>query len=223
VETYIYFAMAAMTSRLVPVGLGVFRWASLRPAGRLLVAFIAISFVGDATMFLLGRVLQKNNLWVSHVLIAVQTPILLLALSKWMPGRLSRTFRIAALGAVLAWVVLTFSLESPTRFARVTGPLQAALFCLAAAGVLISRGLSAEGSLIRSDWFWVALGVLVLYGLTAVHRPLLDLFITRGVSAIPAWTILKALMVLQVITNLIFANALLLQSAPYPRRIPAPA
>jgi hypothetical protein len=63
----------------------------------------------------------------------------------------------------------------------------------------------------------------VLYGLTAVHRPLLDLFITRGVSAIPAWTILKALMVLQVITNLVFANALLLQTAPVPRRVAAPA
>jgi hypothetical protein len=175
-------------------------------------------------MLVLGRHLRRNNLWISHLLIPVQTPVLLLAFREWVqPSRLARGLRIAAVFAVIGWLVVTLVIESPTRFARVTGPLQAALFCVAAAGTLVVRGLSADAPIARTDWFWASLGVLLVYGLTAVYRPLLDLFTQGGISAIPAWTVLKALGILQVIANLFFALALILGSERQLHRIPAPA
>jgi hypothetical protein len=224
VETYIYFAASAVVSRLVPIGVAARRWASLSAGGRLLLAFIVLSLVGDVVMYVLGRgVLRRNNLWVSHVLIAIQTPILLLAFRKWIPPRFARMVAGVAVAAVAAWFVLTLAMESPTRFARVTGPLQAGLFCVVAATTLVLRALSEEGRPTRSDWFWASIAVLLVYGLTAVHRPLLDLSTERGVTAIPAWTVLKALTVLQVIANFLFAYALAMRNGTTSRPIPAPA
>jgi len=223
VETYIYFAVSAAASRLIPLGTGLWRRRTLTFATAMLMLFIVLSLAGDVAMFVLGRVFRRNNLWVSHLLIGMQTPILLLALSEWMPKGSTKTLRLGALAAFGAWIVLTAFIESPERFARVTGPLQAAVFCLYAIAVLIGRGLTSEGTMLRSDWFWVSSGVLLLYGLTAVHRPLLDLFTSGGVQGIPAWTVLKALMVLQVVANLMFARALSLPANPIPRPLPAVA
>jgi len=224
VETYIYFAAAATLSRLVPMSTGFARWGSIGAAGKLLVLFISVSFAGDAGMILLGRVLRVNNLWIQHVTILVQTPILLLAFAAWAESpSIHRLLRISAVAAVVAWFVVFLDFESLTRFARFTGTLEAALFCVGAVAVLIDRGLNAGDQVFRSDWFWVAIGVLLVHGLTAVHRPLLDLFTEHGMTAIPAWTVLKALVVLQVVGNLLFTRALLCARCESARPLPAPA
>lgn len=222
-ETYIYFAMAATISRLVPLAIGARRWEAIAHAGRLLCAFIALSFAGDVVQFVFAR-MSRNNQWVSHLLIAVQTPVLLLAFADWAgASRLRRILIVTAVAAVGGWLVLTLAFESSTRFARVTGPIQAALFCVAAIAVLVRRGLAADAPLVTADWFWVGIAVLGLYGLTAVYRPLLDLFTARGVTAIPAWTVLKALVLLQVTANLLYARGLYVAGRFPVRTAPAPA
>jgi len=210
-ETYVYFAAAATASRLLPIGVGLHRWRALDRAAILIVLFIALSLLGDVGMLLLGRAgLRRNNLWISHLLIALQTPVILLAFSYWARLTWLRTaMRLGAGFSVMGWLLITITLESSDRFARFTAPLQAALFCSAAVAILLQRGLGADGPLSREGWFWSALAVLLLYGLTAVYRPLLDLFTTRGITTIPAWTVLKALMVLQVAANLMFTRSLL--------------
>ncbi len=223
-ETFIYFAYVAVASRLVPLGVAAARWRSLERAARLIAAVVALSLAGDMVMFVLGRIYRVNNLWVSHLLIGLQTPILLLALREWAGhDRLRRILTISAVVAVAGWLNLTLTIESPDRFARVTGPLQAGVLCLAAVTVLVNRGLSGEGALSRAPWFWVCLAILLVYGLTSVHRPLLDLFTTRGVTSIPAFTVLKALAVLQVIANLMYTRAFLLGRSGVPTPAPAPA
>jgi hypothetical protein len=223
-ETYIYFAYAGLVSRLIPLGIGATRWRVLDRGGRLLIVVILLSVAGDLVMFRLGRVLRMNNLWVSHLLIGLQTPLLVLVLREWAThDRLRRALGIGSVVAAIGWLVVTISIESPDRFARVTGPLQAALLCLAAIAILVNRGLASEGALTRANWFWVCLGVLLLYGLTAVYRPLLDLFASRGVASIPGFTVLKALASLQVLTNLLYARALFLGTAVNRRAVPAPA
>jgi hypothetical protein len=224
VETYIYFAVSGTVSRLLPLAMGLLRWRELGRAGILLVSFVLLSFVGDVAMLLVWKVFRRSNLWISHVLIALQTPVLLLAFTEWARGSwLHRVLRVSAVLAVVAWLLLTLLLESPSRFARFTGPLQAALFCFAAIGVLVQRGLGSEGRLSSTDWFWAAAAVLLVYGLTAVYRPLLDLFTTRGITTIPAWTVLKSLMVLQVIANLMFTRSLFCSREPAVAPIPVPA
>jgi hypothetical protein len=190
----------------------------------LLFAFVVLSLIGDLGMLIAWKVFKRSNLWISHVLISVQTPVLLLAFAEWTRGsRLQRSFQIAAGLAVVAWLLLTIFLESATRFARFTGPLQSALFCAAAVGTLVQRGLATEGRLSRADWFWASAGVLLVYGLTAVYRPLLDLFTERGMTAIPAFTVLKALVVLQIVANLFYTRAFLSVQAESVRPIPATA
>lgn len=223
-ETYIYFAYAGAASRLLPLGVAAAHWKTLERAARLLAAVVALSLAGDAVMFVIGRIYRVNNLWVSHLLIGLQTPLLLLALREWAGNdQLRRFLTIGAIVAVAGWLNLTVTIESPDRFARVTGPLQAGLLCLAAITVLANRGLSGEGALGRASWFWVCLAILLVYGLTAVHRPLLDLFTARGVTSIPAFTVLKALAVLQVIANLMYARAFLLGRSAEATPAPAPA
>jgi hypothetical protein len=223
-DSYLYFAVVGTASRLFPITAGFFRWRELGRAGVLLLSFVILSLIGDLAMLLAWKVFRRSNLWISHVLIALQTPVLLLAFAHWAPGPwLRRALRLAAALSVLAWLLLTVALEAPNRFARFTGPLQSALFCAAAIAILVQRGLASEGRLIHADWFWTSTGVLLVYGLTAVYRPLLDLFTERGVTAIPAFTVLKALVVLQFIANLFFTRAFLAAREETGRPIPAPA
>jgi len=223
-ETFVYFAVATTASRLLPIAVGLRRWRELHHAGMLIVAFVALSLVGDVAMLLVWKVFRTSNLWISHVLIAIQTPVLLLAFAEWARGKsFQKILQITAFLAVVAWLVLTVFLESPNRFARFTGPLQAALFCSVAIGILVQRGMAAETPLVSNDWFWVATGVLLVYGLTAVYRPLLDLFTERGLTAIPAWTVLKVLGVLQIVANLFYTRALLSGREGSVRPVPAPA
>jgi hypothetical protein len=223
-EIYMYFAVAAALSRLVPLGVGIRRWGSLALAGRLIVVFVAISVVVDLGQLVLGPVFSINNLWIGHASIAVQTPLLLFAFSEWGDSTsIRRGIRIAAVVSLVGWVLLTIAVETPNRYARVTGPLQAAVFCLAASIVLIRRGLSSELPPSRADWFWVSLGILVLYSVTAVYQPLLDLFTTKGITAIPAWTVLKSMTVLTVLANLMYARGLHISGAIPLRPVPAPA
>lgn len=219
-----YFAVAAMVSRLLPLGVGMRRWVSLPLATRLVVVFVGVALAADVGQLIIGRVFRMNNLWIGHAMIAIQTPLLLMAFADWADSAaLRRGIRMAALLSVAGWIILTLAIETPGRFARVTAPLQAALFCIAASIVLIRRGLSTELSPSRADWFWISIGVLMLYGATAVYQPLLDLFTTRGITAIPAWTVLKALTVLTVLANILYARGVSL-SAPLPSQsVPVPA
>jgi len=222
-ETYLYFAVAGTASRLLPITAGLLRRRELSYAGILLLLFVSLSLIGDVGMLLASTIFRRSNLWISHILISLQTPLLILAFAYWARGTwLQKVLRLAALFAVVVWLLLTVFLESPSRFARFTGPLQSVLFCAAAIGILVQRGLGTEARLHRTDWFWAATGVLLVYGLTAVYRPLLDLFTERGLTAIPAWTVLKALAVLQIVANLFYTRALLVGAEQSPRPLPAP-
>jgi hypothetical protein len=184
----------------------------------LLLAFVLLSLMGDISQFVIGRLLRQNNLWIPHVLGLTQTPVLLWAFAEWSGlGRTGRALRVAAIIAVAVSVVLIIAVDSPSRFARVTGPLQAALLSVAAILVLVRSGLATEDPILRADWFWASLGVLVLYSLAALYPPLLDLFTEKGISAIPGWTVMKAFAVLTIISNLLFARAIAV-SAPVPNR-----
>ena len=223
-ETFVYYAAAATASRLIPITVGLTWRRSLSVSGRLLLLFIVLSLASDLGMILIGRVLRINNLWIQHLAILVQTPILLLAFASWArSASIQRALRVSAYVAVIVLLLITIVFESLTRFPRFTGTLEAALFCLAAIAVLIDRGLTAEAQVTRSDWFWVALGILLVHGLTAVHRPLLDLFTARGITTIPAWTVLKVLGVLQIIANLMFARAFFCMRREHGLPVPAPA
>jgi magnesium-transporting ATPase (P-type) len=180
--------------------------------------------MGDISQVVFGPMRQQNNLWVSHVLGLTQTPVLLWAFAEWSgQGKTGRGLRIAAVIAVAVSTVLILAVDSPDRFARVSGPLQAALLSVAAILVLVRRGLASEQPLLRADWFWASVGVLVLYSLTALYPPLLDLFTAKEISAIPGWAVMKGFAVLTIISNLLFARAIVV-SAPVPSRaVPAPA
>jgi hypothetical protein len=224
VETFLYYGIVASVSRLVPLALGLQRWRLLLRAVRLLLIFVALSLIGDVSQFVFGTILHWNNLWIPHLLGLIQTPILLFAFADWSgQGKTGRGLRIAAIVAVVVSIVLILAVDTPARFARVSGPLQSGLLSVAAILVLVKRGLASEQPIVRADWFWTSVGVLVLYSLTALYPPLLDLFTEKGVSEIPALTVMKAFAILTIISNLFFARAIVV-SAPVPSRaVPAPA
>lgn len=223
-ETFLYYGIVAAVSRLVPLALGLQRWRLLLRAVRLLLIFVALSLIGDVSQFVFGAILHWNNLWIPHLLGLIQTPILLFAFAEWSgQGKTGRGLRIAAFVGVVVSIVLIFAVDTPARFARVSGPLQAGLLSVAAILVLVRRGLASEQPLLRADWFWASVGVLVLYSLTALYPPLLDLFTAKEISAIPGWAVMKGFAVLTIISNLLFARAIVV-SAPVPSRAaPVPA
>ena len=155
-------------------------WMARRSRSRahaLIAAAAGLSLASD----LIARAVMlrgHHNLWVWNVFGPPFAALMLLALAEWQRTDVERlALRIAAPVTVLAWVLLLATVEDPRGFGRYTGPMHALVLLAAAVWTWLRRAPTAEGSILRADWFW-ACGGLALYGAsTAAIEPLAALLL----------------------------------------------
>lgn len=164
----LYVAMFAM---LLPVAAAVPYGVRQSPARWWLVVWCGVLFTADLLQLAASRV-TENNLWTQYVITPVEDVIVLLMLSNWQRGDVSRlTFRAIAPIFLVAWVVLVAMLERTDDFSVFAHPFQA-LVMLAASLFTLARGALEETEQVtQRDWFWVTLGLSLFFAPGTALQP----------------------------------------------------
>lgn len=114
-----------------------------------------------------------NNHFITYAITPVQGALMLWALSLWQTRPTAKlTIRIMIPAFIIAWAVLTMTVEDLSNFSAVAEPV----YCLLAIGVcvytLIVRSQETAEPLTRQDWFWICSGFAIVLGMTAFLTPL---------------------------------------------------
>lgn len=114
-----------------------------------------------------------NNHFLTYVVLPVQGAIIFWALSHWQKHPVARlTLRLLIPPFVIAFVLITLSLEELLSFSSVAEPLYSILALGAAVTTLLTRSYDTDESLMRQDWFWICIGLILHFGALAVLTPL---------------------------------------------------
>lgn len=146
-----------------------------------------------------------HNLWLSYLQTPVGGAIVLWALSQWQRGELARlSLRLAVVPFLVLWGVLTLLVEDTSAFSRAADPMASIVGLSAAAFTLLTRSVSATGSLLRSDWFWVSAGMALYFGIASALGPLSALLVGENAGLLDQAYQLKSL--LDVVAFLLIAR-----------------
>jgi len=141
----------------------------------------AVGIVGD----IVGRWMAHefgNNHVTTYIDAPIMTVCFLAALREWqLTGRERRAFGVGTLLFLLGCVGLVASVEDVGTFNFGIGPLASLTLLAAATWTLLRRTAATEQlSIHLTDWFWVALGLAVQGGATALASPLGGVLLERG-------------------------------------------
>jgi hypothetical protein len=62
--------------------------------------------------------------------------------------------------------------ENTMTFSIIAGPFSSLILLAAGAGTLVARSTTSTDSLTRQDWFWIAIGFIIFYGVETGLPPL---------------------------------------------------
>jgi hypothetical protein len=143
----------------------------VRGARAWVLAWCGVLVLGNGLQLLLSHY-GVNNHWVGYVVIAASA-LVLWALSYWHTGETARlTLRVAIIGLLAVWAVLTLAFEDTSGFSRAAEPMAYLVCLVAAVYTLLARSLSSGGVLLHRDWFWVSAGLALYFGTWSAVGPL---------------------------------------------------
>lgn len=171
---------AAVAGQFVP---GI-AWAvtkhRTRAAGALAIGG-AVGIVGDIVGRWMAREFGNNHI-TTYIDAPLMTVCFLAALREWqLTDRERRAFGVGTLLFLLSCVALVASVEDIRTFNFGIGPLASLTLLAGATWTLLRRTAATDQLAIhRTDWFWVALGLAIQGGATALASPLGGVLLERG-------------------------------------------
>jgi phospho-N-acetylmuramoyl-pentapeptide-transferase len=157
VATIPWILHVAVASETLPILAGLAKPARLRGARGFIAAWCAVLLAHNAAAFILGR--QQIN---THFLTFIATPIegvlILWGLSLWQVRPMARlTLRIMILPFIVAWGILSLTMENVRSFSAVAEPVYCLLALGAALYTVVVRGLLILISVAISVLLWMDL------------------------------------------------------------------
>ena len=160
-------------------------YAQLAPAVALLLGrnrsrgalLVVAAFLFSLGTDLLGRYIGQrtgNSLWVSTLSGACIQAILLFAFAEWQTTARERAlFRLATLPTLAAYAALIHFVDGLAGWSRFAYPFGLLVTLGGACWTLIRRTLaSTDGPAMRTDWFWLLVGVALNCAVTLISSPL---------------------------------------------------
>lgn len=141
---------------------------SALPAHRWIAAGCLVSVLGDAVSLPLA-LRGVNNMWIAYLSTPLMGAAFLLGMASWQQREVERlAVRLAIPAYWVAWTGLVLLTEDVKGFSRFAIPLHSLIILAVAIWTLMRRGLDpTQGTLLRTDWFWIVGGV-ALYGAATV-------------------------------------------------------
>jgi len=202
----------AAISEALPLLAGARHGLRLDPARRWIVLWSLI-LVTTAAIALPLALSGRNNLWVGYLFTPLEASAALIGLSFWHGNTIVRTMiRMAVPILIVISLGLMVFVEDTKNFSHIAAPLAALLVLSASVLTILLRIRSEEGSLLRSEWFWVCIGLALRYGGAVALDPLSSILVqTFPDLVISAWKI-RSLIV--VVASLVIAWGILCPIRP---------
>jgi hypothetical protein len=166
------FASLATLTLLLPLWQTRRYWGRRSEAQKLFAGYLLLEFLTEVGCFVLGR-LRENNLWVTHLMVPIETGLILLAFSHWqVDRRIGLVLRRGAPLMLLFWVPPIIGWEPMNGFSIGTDSIQAILCVAVAAYTVVRLSLDTSGPSVEYDWFWIGCGVMLYFATYALISPL---------------------------------------------------
>jgi hypothetical protein len=163
---------AAFASEAAPLLAAGTRRSPLTPARRWVLAWTGLYVVMN-TIGVIFAARHVNNHFLTYVFTPLQGATILWALSLWQTRQIATlTMRIAIPFFVIAWAVLTLTVEDYGNFSKAAEPVYSMLALAAVLYTLVARSGDAVEPLMHLDWFWICIGLALHFGSLAVLLPL---------------------------------------------------
>lgn len=174
VPLILYFSMWSQT---LPLAAGLLAWRRLDSARVWIMFWCAFYLVVNVGARYVGS-RGLNNHFMTYLALPIQGTIVLWALSLWQTRPMARlTLRLLIPAFVIAVVVITLTRENTLNFSRIAEPVYSILALGAAITTLLMRSNEEEAPLLRQDWLWICLGLILHFGALAVLTPLAHAYI----------------------------------------------
>jgi hypothetical protein len=199
--TYVLLSLATL-SLVLPVSAAWRGWRGLSRAQKLFAAYLGLELAGSVAEFGLGR-LNRPNLWIAHVVVPVETVILLRVFAEWQMGpRMATGLRWASWPMLLFWIPAIVGWEPKTGFAIGSESIQAIICLAVAAYTTVSRQQQDVSRAVEEPWFWIGTGVMLYFATFALLSPLAGYLLKLGSTTV--FGVLGGRAAFQVLANLLF-------------------
>ena len=150
------------------------RWPRLDWGQRWVASGIAVFF----TLYLVATpmaVMHRKTRLVQELPILLGTLALLQGFATWQPNvSYRRALRLIQVGFVLLWSWAQVLQGLRNDFSTISGPIHAAVIATAAGLTLIAQAQFGSDRWTDQGWFWISVGLMVVYGTEVLLDPLLD-------------------------------------------------
>jgi hypothetical protein len=156
----------------------------LPTARRWILVWAAVLLLADVIGFWYS-LHHTRNLWLAYFTGPLELSAGLMALSYWqLSSRARFLFRAAIPFFVLTSAVLAVLIEDTDSYSLITGPFESLILFTASLATLLACAWRLEGSLARQDWFWVGVGLALLYGSNAGFDPIARALVRPDLSTL---------------------------------------
>lgn len=162
-------ANIAVLAQLVPPLVAVATGRSVRGPRLGVVTWCLVLTTADAVMGWLGSQ-GRNNAFVPYVFVPIAACVVLWSLAAWQQHQVARlTMRIAAPLVMVMSVVLFVLFENAEEFSRLADATAMIVLMAAALYTVVSRSMTEPDPLQRQDWFWIAAGFALYFGVNTTY------------------------------------------------------
>jgi hypothetical protein len=161
----------AWASTLLPVLAGLRGgWGSSASRAAILVWSFVLVSANALALLLASRGI--NNHWLIYLSTPINGAAVIVAMIGWQMGEGGRLIlRILLPLYLAAWTTIVFTIEDINTFSLVAGPFSALVLLIAVSATFVLRSTRSLDPLIRQDWFWVSIGLLIFYGVETGYPP----------------------------------------------------
>lgn len=198
---------AGATAQSLPIVTAAIRRRPLAPAHKWVIGWCGLLVLGELVALTLA-LQNRNNHWLDYLITPIAAALVLWAFSFWQTTPVATlSFRILVPLLGITWVGMVLLVEDTTTFSLLAEPFAGLLVTGGAVYTLISGAFRETGNLLKQDWLWIGLGVVLVWGSAVALPPTAHWLLSRHPELVVRVYQVRAL--IQIVAFLAIARGIL--------------